>query len=61
MLKKVNGTLIRRLYAGNRLKKFVKRDKYWNSLDDNKSNEAIKPIAFDDEEDADVEEKAAKE
>ena len=61
LLKEVNGTPIRRLYAGNRLKKFVKRNRYQNSLNDNKSNEAIELIAFNDKEDTDVKEEAAKE
>lgn len=61
LLEEVDGTPIRRTYAGNRLKKFVKRDGYWNSLDDDESEEAIEPIAFDDDEDADVEEEAARE
>ena len=34
MLEELDGTLVKRTYAGNRLKKFVKRDRYWYSPED---------------------------
>ncbi|KAF8855170.1 hypothetical protein BDZ45DRAFT_746823, partial [Acephala macrosclerotiorum] len=61
LLEEVDGTAIRRSYAGNRLKKFVKRDGYWDSLDNGENEDAVESVDFNDDEDADAEEEATRE
>jgi hypothetical protein len=39
VLEELDGTPLRRTYAGNRLKRFIKREKYWYSLEDEVYNE----------------------
>ncbi|KAF8848905.1 hypothetical protein BDZ45DRAFT_774423, partial [Acephala macrosclerotiorum] len=61
LLEEVNRTAIRRLYTENRLKKFVKRDRYWDSLDNGENEDTIESIDFNDDENTDVEEEATRE
>jgi len=52
VLEELDGTPLKGTYAGNRLKKFVKRDQYWYSPDDEEAG----PV-----EDADYEQQADEE
>ncbi|KAF8851026.1 hypothetical protein BDZ45DRAFT_602039, partial [Acephala macrosclerotiorum] len=61
LLEEINGTAIRRSYTGNRLKKFVKRNKYWDSLDNSENENTIKFVDFNDNENANTKKKATKE
>jgi len=65
-LEELDGTPIRRTYAGNRIKRFVKREGYWFSVEDHEDDEESLPVPpnarfiFNDET-AEEEERAAQE
>jgi hypothetical protein len=59
VLEELDGTLLRRTYAGNRLKQFVKRDQYWYSFDDEVEGPTPEEVEF--RTDAELEDEAAAE
>src|ERR1700710_2133444 len=59
-LEELDGTPVKRTYAGNRLKRFIKRDGYWCSPESDEEDEPIEVVKFH-EDSADEEEETAKE